>query len=107
MSCGEFEHRPAKKRRFFVEEEPAVDAALAHEPSQPAEANASPESPVAVDPNNQASAQHAGSRAFDADLFASFVGEQVSPETLKGLQEASGSNIERGMHKDSPSLPEC
>ncbi|KAH7063618.1 SNF2 family N-terminal domain-containing protein [Macrophomina phaseolina] len=98
MSCGEFEHRPAKKRRFFVEEEPAVDAALAHEPSQPAEANASPESPVAVDPNNQASAQHAGSRAFDADLFASFVGEQVSPETLKGLQEASGSNIERAIN---------
>lgn len=107
MSCGDFEERPAKKRRFFVEDEPAADATFTQEPSLPDEvnafpANALPDAAVAVDTEDQSAAQHTESAGFNADLFASFVGEQVSPDILKRLQEASGNDIERGMHKESP-----
>ncbi|KKY16647.1 putative dna repair protein rad5 [Diplodia seriata] len=81
MSFGDFDERPAKKRRFFVEDEPAQD------PSLPASA---------VDEKDNA--PDASTPGFDADLFASFVGEHVPPERLKRLQEASSGDIQRAIN---------
>src|SRR5437879_623700 len=43
MSSADYEERPAKKRRFFVDDSPIADRTLHHEPSLPDEVDALPE----------------------------------------------------------------
>ncbi|KAB2573185.1 DNA repair protein RAD5 [Lasiodiplodia theobromae] len=84
MSFGDLDERPAKKRRFFVEDEPV------QEPSSPDDVL-----PASAEQDN---IQNASTPGFDADLFASFVGESVPEDTLKRLQEASGNDIQRAIN---------
>lgn len=93
MSFGDLDERPAKKRRFFVEDEPV------QEPSSPDDVL-----PASAEQDN---IQNASTPGFDADLFASFVGESVPEDTLKRLQEASGNDIQRGRHKHPALAPWC
>lgn len=103
MNFKDFDERPAKKRRFFVDDEPAADETLSHKPALPHEATA--DADVAAKSSASHSQQNAHSLAFDADLFASFVGEKLSADTLKKLQEVSGNDIQRGRHNHSVPPP--
>ncbi|KAK7558774.1 SNF2 family N-terminal domain-containing protein [Phyllosticta citricarpa] len=103
MSLGGFDERPAKKRRFFVEEEPANDSTLNNQPSLPDEIDAVPESgqhvvTIGDPPADTKDTNDAPNAGFDADLFASFVGEQVPDSTLEKLQELSVNDIERAIN---------
>lgn len=95
MSLQSLDERPAKKRRFFVEDEPVDDSTLS---SVPDKIDAVPEPGQHVETVGEAPVESdASNTAFDADLFASFVGEQVPDSTLKKLQELSVNDIQRGM----------
>ena len=95
MSLQSLDERPAKKRRFFVEDEPVDDSTLS---SVPDKIDAVPEPGQHVETVGEAPFESdASNTAFDADLFASFVGEQVPDSTLKKLQELSVNDIQRGM----------
>lgn len=92
MSFGELEERPAKKRRFFVDDSPVKDSTFTTEASLPDEIDALPE--AAIPTTN--SGANGSSKPFDAKLFASFVGESVLASIVDKLRELSGNNIERG-----------
>ncbi|GME44100.1 DNA repair protein rad5 [Neofusicoccum parvum] len=102
MSFTDIEERPAKKRRFFVEDEPHPDSSFSHEPSLPDEVDALPDAlpdaGVAAETNVLDTPQNAGPVGFDADLFASFVGEQVPADVLRRLQEVSENDIQRAIN---------
>jgi len=98
MSFGDLEERPAKKRRFFVDDSPVVDRTLSEEPSATDEANAFPEAPSA--PSTAPQQRGVGdvtSEAFDGDLLENFLGEHLPYSTVQRLKELSGDDIERGM----------
>ncbi|KAK8209850.1 SNF2 family N-terminal domain-containing protein [Phyllosticta capitalensis] len=96
MSLQSLDERPAKKRRFFVKDEPVDDSTLS---SVPDKIDAVPEPGQHVETVGEAPVESDGSNtAFDADLFASFVGEQVPDSTLKKLQELSVNDIQRAIN---------
>lgn len=118
MSYPDVEQRPAKKRRFFVEDSPVADRALYHEPSLADELNALPEASPAThttgtvnDDSRLSSSQtdastHSqpappptnGLGGFDKELFANFVGQDVPTETLEKLRLVAGENMERAIN---------
>jgi DNA repair protein RAD5 len=105
MSYGDLEERPAKKRRFFVDDSPPPDPTLAAEPSFPDELNALPESvqgPAATaGPTDRNGGAAESVDGFDPSLLASFIGEQLPEPTIQRLKELSGNSIERGMFDSS------
>jgi DNA repair protein RAD5 len=97
MSFGDVQERPAKKRRFFVDDSPIVDRTLTAEASLPDDISALPEIGSATTTIPQESSEANGiSEEFDADLLSSFVGEHLPATTVQKLRELSGNNIERG-----------
>ncbi|KAI9718381.1 MAG: DNA repair protein rad5 [Candelaria pacifica] len=121
----ELEQRPAKKRRFFVEESPVADRTLQHGPTFSDEVDALPTAPPSLrnkestngtisptssqvessqDDGGEESkkevpgTQNIQAEGFDAETFASFVGEEVDPETLHRLREAAGDDMERAIN---------
>lgn len=105
MSFADALERPAKKRRFFVEEAPGDDHTFAPEPSGPDEVNALPEAakPIPSATVQSADVTHDGissnkENGFDPELFTSFVGQQAPPETIVTLQKICGDNIERAIN---------
>ncbi len=110
MSTSELEERPLKKRRFFVEDPEPLDPTLIGEPTLPDEVNALPESLSEARKGNgvgqanrggQEAVDTSGRReaeadAFDAELFLSVVGEQVSASAIEKLAKLSGNDVQRG-----------
>lgn len=101
MSFADVDERPAKKRRFFVDEEsPIADPTLDPKPSLPDEINALsetvPDAAPAGETADTPDAGRDGTAGFDTELFASVVGEQVPQSTISKLQELSGGDIQRG-----------
>ncbi|KAF2421570.1 DNA repair protein, RAD5 [Tothia fuscella] len=92
MSYGDLEQRPAKKRRFFVEDSPEKDNTLSAEASLPDEINALDQSA-----GNTASG-FVREGEFDVSLLESFVGEPLSLETIEKLKDLSGNNVERAIN---------
>ena len=100
MSLAELEQRPAKKRRFFVEDSPT------EEETSP---NSKPSSPNVQDAfagtarsdDERQEQDHKGSspplNGFDVDLLSSFVGEQLPEDTVLRLKDLSGGDIQRGI----------
>lgn len=109
MSFADADERPAKKRRFFVEESPIADRTLNPEPSLPDEIDALPETVPDIetprwDPDDGDEA-HPGEHnaqdgdaagGFDTELFASVVGEELPASTIQRLRELSGNDMQRG-----------
>ena len=114
MSQADVEQRPAKKRRFFVEESPIADrtvyATSSHEETTASAGDASqstgiqgPTKTIRYSADQVNISQDVGKRevqkeGFDTELFASFVGEQVPEETMERLRAASGDNMERAIN---------
>jgi DNA repair protein RAD5 len=92
MDGVDLEQRPAKKRRFFVEDSPVHDSSLSGEPSLPDEVNALPE----TGRRDERATDFASSDGFDVTLLCSFVGEQLPEETLSKLRELSDGDVQRG-----------
>ncbi|MCJ1415638.1 DNA helicase rad5 [Xylographa parallela] len=132
MSYADVEQRPAKKRRFFVDDPPTPEPAppAAESPSLGAnpslqtspltytrgtstdevrlsssQTEASTHDPVVKGSSIQ------GGDGFDKELLESFIGEKVSDEVAQGLWRDSGGDIERALNmyldgswqKDTPS----
>src|SRR2546423_857974 len=106
MSSAEIEHRPAKKRRFFVDDPEDI---LEQQPST-ASANTSSRPTSASSATAPARSSHtdvAGleplhkdphSPSFDVDTFRAFAGEDVSSDVLQRLRVAADDDIERAIN---------
>lgn len=116
--------RPAKKRRFFIEEDPEPEsihyASTSLGPVLPDDGENLPDnSSVRTRETSDDGLAHSSSQTeisqqalapsenvdnrpgstglgFDTELFQSIVGERISSATLSKLRQAAGDNIERG-----------
>lgn len=97
MDFADLEQRPAKKRRFFVEDSPIHDSSLNDEPPLPDEVNALPEA-TREDGETQQPGQgdKLASDGFDIGLLSNFVGEQLPEDIVTRLRGASGGDVQRG-----------
>lgn len=84
MSRLDIDDRPAKKRRFFVEDEPE------HPPS---EGQGSTGQSTNLHEEVSSAPQI---EAFDSELLSTFVGETLPRSVVDELQELSCNNVERG-----------
>jgi DNA repair protein RAD5 len=112
MSYIEMEGPPTKKRRFFEENARVPDASLIQDSSFPDEIDAfsgSPSSHHDLQDELLDAQPHTGSakyadqnvnstQGFDQGTFENIVCEQVEPDTMRLLREASGDNIQRAVN---------
>jgi len=90
MGFEETEERPAKKRRFFVEDSPTADDSVQPEASTLDGNNASP--PITP----PSSSINGVSDGFDVGLLNGIAGEDLPASIVDKLKRLSGNNIERG-----------
>lgn len=97
----DFEERPAKKRRFFVEDSP--EPKFLHQPSNPAPADQSSidQDQTQLNGGSRAASNDASEQTdgFDRQLFETFTGEQLPAHDLEKLQGMAGNDTQRGMHE--------
>lgn len=111
MEGLDIDQRPAKKRRFFVEDspEPARTLSSTTSPLHDAlsTANTTPQETLPEPKSSQTDLSiHYGidqtgsgaSTGFDKQTFESFVGDQAAPAIFEKLREVSGNNIERAIN---------
>jgi len=114
MSHAEVEQRPAKKRRFFVEDSPIADrttyATSSHEetdtPAENASHSGTIQSPTKatghagshVHISQDVGRKEAQTGTFDTEVFASFVGEHVPEDTMDRLRTAAGDDMARAIN---------
>ena len=111
MNALDIDQRPAKKRRFFVEDSPEPERASSSTSSPLNDAlstaNTTPQeillepNPCQTDLDIRNGTNGAGldaSTGFDKETFESFVGERVAPATFNKLREVSGDNMERAIN---------
>ncbi len=118
MSQADVEQRPAKKRRFFVEDSPIADRTGFAASSVPDKTDESQEISTSTRTGETFANAYGQSldqvniekdvkvvegnklqnEGFDTELFASFVGEQVPEETMEMLRVAAGDNMERAIN---------
>ncbi|OCK82335.1 hypothetical protein K432DRAFT_402989 [Lepidopterella palustris CBS 459.81] len=103
MSSADIEERPAKKRRFFVDDSPIADRTLHHQPSLPDEIDALPDTlpdaqPVDLTQDDEDHESGPDSEGFDSELFASVIGERVPLSTLQKLKNLSDNDIQRAIN---------
>lgn len=97
MTFADFEERPAKKRRFFVEDSPAADKTVKIEDSKPDESNATPDiTPQSSTGPLQERDSNGVSGGFDLDLLNGIAGEELPVAIVDKLKKLSGNSIERG-----------
>lgn len=111
MDGPDIEQRPAKKRRFFLEDSPEPERTLSSTASPLNDAfstaNTTPQETL-LEPNSSQTdlSIHNGtsgkgsdaSIGFDKETFESFVGDKVAPATFTKLREASGGEMERAIN---------
>jgi DNA repair protein RAD5 len=105
MSSAEIEHRPAKKRRFFVDD--PEDLPQQHAPTY-ADTSSRPTS--ASSTNGQARSSQTDladiepqstnhiAQAFDVDTFRAFTGEDVDPALLQKIRVATNDDLEKAIN---------
>ncbi|KAK2754540.1 DNA helicase rad5 [Arachnomyces sp. PD_36] len=111
MSSADIEMRPAKKRRFFVEDDkspsqspPAVNAFVGTNTDNGALPDVDmPESSRDVttegmERESNGLGNQIESGGFDSALFSTLVGEDVPPETIEKIRHASKDNLERAVN---------
>jgi DNA repair protein RAD5 len=103
MSFGEIEERPAKKRRFFVEDSPIADRSVKQESPTIDGNNAPTNIPQDLSTETQQEPGSTGvSDGFDVELLNGIAGEELPSSIVDKLKKLSGNNIERGRLITSP-----
>lgn len=111
MANLDIDQRPAKKRRFFVEDSPEPEPNLSSTASPLNDAlftaNTTPQDTL-FEPNSSQTdlSVHNGkdensedaSNKFEKETFESFVGDKVTPATFDKLREVSSDNMERAIN---------
>ena len=111
MAALDVDQRPAKKRRFFVEDSPEREHILSTRASPlndaPSSASTTPQETL-LEPNSSQTDLiiHNGrkgtgvdaSSMFEKETFESFVGDKVASATFDKLREASDDNMERAIN---------
>lgn len=106
MEGLDIDQRPAKKRRFFVEDSPEPERALSSTASPLNDAlstaNTTPQETL-LEPNSSQTdfSIHNGKEAptgLEKETFESFVGDKVAQATFDKLREVSGDNMERAIN---------
>lgn len=106
MEGLDIDQRPAKKRRFFVEDSPEPERALSSTASPLNDAlstaNTTPQETL-LEPNSSQTdfSIHNGKEVptgLEKETFESFVGDKVAQATFDKLREVSGDNMERAIN---------
>ena len=111
MASLDIDHRPTKKRRFFVEDSPEperhssstvspLDDALSTANTTPQEILLEPKSSqtdLSIQYGREGTSADV-SNGFQKETFESFVGDKVPPATFAKLREVSGDNMERAIN---------
>lgn len=98
------DERPAKKRRFFVDENEAshVQNVSQQNTSSQADYSVNDEGNDIIDERqkqpNETTAVHQDANGFDAQLFTSIVGQDVPETTIAKIRKAAGGNLERAIN---------
>jgi hypothetical protein len=87
MNLAETDSRPAKKRRFFVEDASSPGASPATVPQSSSFASQPPTTEKIVSSPQD---------GFDISTLNAIIGEQLSEDVVLQLREASNGNLERG-----------
>lgn len=96
MSWEEAEkQRPAKKRRFFVEDSPEKVPTQNEQDKE--NITAQDAAVIADEAQVNGAASAVTDTGFDASLLESVVGEKLKEDVVKKLRELSDGNIERGL----------
>jgi DNA repair protein RAD5 len=107
MNAPELEHRPAKKRRFFVDDAendlPQDTSSLpfgasSSRPSSSTSTNVQLKSSETEVGDLQSQDANTTPAEFDATTFSAFVGEDVPPDTLQKISDAAGNDLERAIN---------
>ena len=106
MSYPDVEQPPLKKRRFFAEESPPPETERYSK--VPSGGDASSTYPTYTKDSSQDGIQNTSSQLaleseiqstnFDKKIIESFLGQEISGDTLQKLQELSGNDIERAIN---------
>jgi len=102
MSYREREERPAKKRRFFVEDPPIdgrsviPDAPTPDESADNAPQIHTPQSSSRPTSPGQSNENSIALNGLDVETLNAIVGEELSFEIVEKLRKLSGNNTERG-----------
>ena len=106
MNSAEIEHRPAKKRRFFVDDpedtpdqQPSsASAETSSRPTSGSSANGQARSSQTDATDLEPQRKYSPPQAFDADTFRAFTGEDVGPNILQKLRVAANDDMERAIN---------
>jgi DNA repair protein RAD5 len=93
MGHPELEERPAKKRRFFVEDDLTPSSSTSTQSTGPLLSSEIQGSGTGA---NTLETTSTNNDAFDVELLASVIGETLSTSVVEQLRQASDGNIERG-----------
>ncbi|KAI9671298.1 MAG: DNA helicase rad5 [Alyxoria varia] len=97
MSNVEQEQRPAKKRRFFLDEpEPATPTTNSVPPEPVSRDEIKPEQPESLEsPGN---AQPQVSPSFDVELLKTVIGEDLDGDVVNKLRQQASDNVEQAIN---------
>jgi DNA repair protein RAD5 len=101
---GDDDERPAKKRRFFAEENDAPGQSIEEQvaSSQTAQPTSDLTSPLDLQSETNGeekeNSENPTTDGFDSQLFASIVGGDVSNTTVVQVRQAAGDNMERAIN---------
>ena len=105
MSSAEVEHRPAKKRRFFVddpedipEQQTSASADTSSGPTSASSANGQARSSQTDGGELESESKDSTAQTFDIDTFRAFTGEDVDPDLLQKIRVAANDDMERGIN---------
>jgi DNA repair protein RAD5 len=105
MSSAEVEHRPAKKRRFFVddpedipEQQTSASTDASSRPTSASSANGQAISSQTDGGELESESKDSTAQTFDIDTFRAFTGEDVDPDLLQKIRVAANDDMERGIN---------
>ncbi|KKY21157.1 putative dna excision repair protein [Phaeomoniella chlamydospora] len=101
MSTPEIDQRPAKKRRFFVDEPVSTAEINAETSSSPSPLIPSTSSRTGTDQQTQHDSHKDGNDAgasFDTSTFLAFIGQPLSPDVAQQIEDAAGGDMERAVN---------
>lgn len=109
MSLPDIEQPPLKKRRFFAEESSSGNQDVLFDQLPPHNTNATEDNYIDAasnlsSPSDAPIQDYVGipsvlvPAGFEKEIFENFVGEKVSTDVIKRLQEASENNMERAIN---------